>query len=604
MKQFLTAAFSLSLVALIAPGPIAATPVNPVGAAYAWGAWQKIVTRESNVPTAIYRGAKRHHRTIRTKHGMFQVSFPTQIEHVVVIVMENRTVDNLFDGFYNTAYPTGGTFGDASHLNLCNPNSPTQCAGHGPLTQYNLLCAPNCAFHDTSKIDPIHSHANSFWFEAQNWSLGDNVFRAGNGYETFGCPWAPCKGATALSYVNPGQSWPYASLFAGPYNASTQSFAGNSVGEFASNVLQSNEGPSWVAHQYLISGQSGGFDLTGPTPGIAPDAMVENPGFNGINQWKATGNDVFTPGTVPDEEDNTARYVGCGSKRTEATANMGLDYKTARADELNGQTPPLPQACSEYPTILDEAAEAGFSWEYISHNNTSIWAAPLGVRHLYANVIHGQQSSIGFQTDPNARRFVNGLYMKQKDGTYPAIPNLTYITPCLETSDHPNDDGGDGGPGWLPWVINEIAQSPNPTNWQNTVFLVTWDDWGGWFDSYQPTEPGPNDPFPFHPYPNPYNQVLDANEWGFRVPLVVISPYITQPGYVSSAPSSVGLARSQGGILSLIEDMFNLPRLSTDDTENVNAQNASDLSDMINLQGQPLPYQPLNTQGYTPGCNS
>ncbi len=603
MKHFLTAVLSMSLGVFVMSGPVAATPINPTGSMYSWGVWRQVLEHYGSLPSAHYPGAKRHHRSWRSKHGLAQVSYPTQIEHVVVIVMENRSVDNLFAGFYNTAYPNGGTFGDATHLNLCNPSNPQQCGGHGPLTQYNLFCAPNCAFHDTGKIDPIHSHADSFWWEAQDWSLGDNVYRQGNGYETFGCGWAPCKGATALSYVNPAQTWPYAQLFAGAYNPTNGSFAGGGVGEVAANVLQSNEGPSWVAHQYLISGQSGGYDLKSPYPGTAPYGMAENPGFNGINQWKPSGTDVYTTGTLPDEEDASAKYVGCGGKRSEAVVNMTEAYDSARNDEISGATQPLPTACSEYPTIFDEAVTAGYSWEYISHNNTTIWAAPLGVRHLYSGVVSGHQSSVGFQTDPNARRFVNNLYKQQSDGTYPSLPNITFITPCLETLDHPNDDGGDGGPGWLPWVVNQIAQSPNQSNWQNTVFLVTWDDWGGWFDSYQPTEQPPYDQFPFHPYPNAYNQVLDANEWGFRVPLILISPYITQAGYVSSAPSAVSIARSQGGILSLIEDLFSLPRLSTDDTENVNAQNASDLSDMINLQNAPLPYQPYNTQGYTPGCS-
>ncbi len=604
MKPLVVAFFSLSLSLAMLPTGAQATAVNSAGAAYSWGVWQHFMERMSHAPPAHYAGAKRHHKRHHGVHGVVELNYPTQIEHVVVIVMENRSMDNLFAGFYNTAYPTGGTFGDVNHLNLCNPSNPQQCNGHGPLTQYDLFCAPNCQTHDTGRIDPTHSHARSFWWEAQGFALGDDVYRQGKGYETFGCAWAPCTGATALSYVNPGQSWPYATLFAGAYNPTTGTFAGNSVGAVATNVLQSNEGPSWPAHQYMISGQSGGYDFKAPYPGTAPYGMAENPGFKGVDTWSPPQTDINTLGTVPDEEDTTTKYVGCGGKRNEPVVDMLYDYKTARGDEVSGQTQPLPNACSDYPTIVDEAATAGYSWEYIAHNTSTIWAAPLGVRHLYSAVQTGRQSSIGFQTDPDARNFVKNLYTKQSDGTYPEVPNLTFITPCLETSDHPNDDGADRGPGWLPWIINEIAESPNTTNWQNTVFLVTWDDWGGWFDSYQPQEQPPYDQFPFHPYPNAYNQVLDPNEWGFRVPLMLLSPYVQQPGYVSTAPSAVGIARSQGGILSLVEDLFGLQRLATDDSTNVNAQNASDFSDMINLQNQPLPYQPLNTQGFQPSCGS
>jgi phospholipase C len=598
-----------SLVLTILPLNARAAPVNNVAAEYSWGNWRNYLSYLNHLPRAHYPGAKPHHKRRHTRHGDVQVNYATQIEHVVVIVMENRTMDNLFDGFYGTSYPGGGTFGDSAHLDLCNPGNTAQCGGYGPLSQYNLFCPSTpCQTPgpDTAQIDPKHYHETSFWDEAQDWNLGNIVFQDGTGYEAFGCP-GSCSGATALSYVNPGQSWPYATLFAGPYNPTSNTFAGGSVGAIAANVLQSNEGPSFVAHQYLISGQSGGYDLRSPYPGTAPYAMAENPGYNGINQFPPPPGDTDTTGTYPDEEDPSTAYMGCGSPRKEATLDMQEDYKDAESSEKMGAGL-LSSACSEYPTIFDEAAGAGFSWEYIAHSNTSIWAAPLGVRHLFSQIQNGTQTSIGYQRDPDAEKFVQNLYTPLSSGGYPELPNITFITPCVFSSDHPNPQGQDKGPGWLAWIINEIAGSPNPVNWQNTVFLVTWDDWGGWFDSYQPKEVQPGqDPWPYHPQQNAYNIPLDANEWGFRVPLIVISPYVNSAGFVSNAASNVGVARSQGGMLSFIEDTFGLARLGTDDSVNVSPppnSSFSDLHDMINLNNQPLPYVPLNTQGFSPSCSS
>jgi phospholipase C len=60
-------------------------------------------------------------------------------------------------------------------------------------------------------------------------------------------------------------------------------------------------------------------------------------------------------------------------------------------------------------------------------------------------------------------------------------------------------------------LVNAIMQSPY---YKNTVILISWDDWGGFYDH----EPPP---------------VVDRTEsgklwgYGFRVPGIVISPYVT-----------------------------------------------------------------------------
>jgi hypothetical protein len=271
---------------------------------------------------------------------------------------------------------------------------------------------------------------------------------------------------------------------------------------------------------------------------------------------------------------------------------MALSYPVAMATEQANPyyvSPP----CEEYPTILDQVTSEQptyYNWQYIAHDLRSIWAAPLGVNHLYQAWHSGNPSETGFAIDPDAQTFVSNL-----SSASPTLPfaTLTYITPCFESSDHPNPTAYDDGPTWLAWVVNAIG---NSQYWPNTAILVTWDDWGGWYDHWQPTSQ-----WPYHPLPSPYSYLYgntqDANEWGFRVPLIVISPWITSRGYVSSGPVSPPsspspwpyAARSQGAITKFIEDVFDLQSMSTDDSMN------DDLADMFNF-GQPgngLPYQPI-----------
>jgi phospholipase C len=161
----------------------------------------------------------------------------------------------------------------------------------------------------------------------------------------------------------------------------------------------------------------------------------------------------------------------------------------------------------------------------------SIWSAPMAIQHLYAPYASASPAipQQPFAVDPDAENWI------------------------LNESDHPNklapgNNGFDDGPDWLAYVLNAVGGS---AYWQNTAVVVTWDDWGGFYDNYSPT------PWPFHATPNPYGTPTgnpqDPNEWGFRVPLIVISPYVKSRGYISSARIS------QGAILNFIETVFSLP---------------------------------------------
>ena len=54
--------------------------------------------------------------------------------------------------------------------------------------------------------------------------------------------------------------------------------------------------------------------------------------------------------------------------------------------------------------------------------------------------------------------------------------------------------------------------------WNNTAIFITWDDWGGWYD---------------HEPPTILAQPEGDYQYGFRVPLVVVSAYTPQ-GYINN----------------------------------------------------------------------
>ena len=113
---------------------------------------------------------------------------------------------------------------------------------------------------------------------------------------------------------------------------------------------------------------------------------------------------------------------------------------------------------------------------------------------------------------------------------------VSWIVPDKTNSDHPGNHS-DSGPSWVASVVNAVGKS---TYWKTSAVLVVWDDWGGLYDPAAP-------PFRDH-----------SGGLGFRVPLIVVSPY-ARTKYVSHTQYEFG------SIVRFIEDNWSLGRLNTTD---------------------------------------
>jgi len=487
----------------------------------------------------VYRSPFRNARpsyAVR-RHGRVQqlIGYNSQIQHIVVIYMENRTPEDLFGAYWNTTnQATHNTFG--TDLNVVNPQ--TNVPALSPMLLEGI-------------IDPDHSHEPAFVNDAAgNWG-SDSLFYVPT----------PAPGSTSMpevaNYISLIENWAY-----------------------ANTVLQSNEGPSFPAHQYAIAGQSGGL----PGSKIAPNGLIENP--------------VPTPTPIGNPEPDDVA-VGGGSCATTAgteivrTTNMTTPYP-GNENALGQATPP---PCNEYQTIFDLMTTANQNtpaydlWQYIAEDTSIIWSGPMAVQHLYNAYNQAQNKAAQpFAADPDAQNFVANL---TDNNPLPWRPfaNVTYITPCVRQSDHPNTSNFSNGPQWLAWVVNAIGES---SYWPNTAIIVTWDDWGGFYDNYKVNSPPPT-PWPYHPANNNYNNPSDPNEWGFRVPFLVISPWVTGRGYISSP------LRSQGAILRFVEETFLPPDTSLGGDDEANGTAPRTIDDMFGFgRGNPgLPYVPLPTT-FTP----
>ncbi|HLX25375.1 MAG TPA: alkaline phosphatase family protein, partial [Candidatus Cybelea sp.] len=115
------------------------------------------------------------------------------------------------------------------------------------------------------------------------------------------------------------------------------------------------------------------------------------------------------------------------------------------------------------------------------------------------------------------------------------LANFTWITPICSDSDHVNCAGG-RGPSWVAALVNTVGKSKF---WNSTAIFIQWDDWGGLYDHVAP---------PYEGY----------DGLGFRVPLVILSPY-AKHDYVSHVQYETA------SVLRFAEDLFGLPQLADAD---------------------------------------
>jgi len=385
-----------------------------------------------------------------------------KIQHIVIIVQENRTPDNLFHGLPNADIANNGK------------NSKGQTI---PLTSIGL---------DTN-YDLDHSHDG--FLAMYNGGKMDGADKVGTSCHKGNCV------NPQFHYVDPSEAQPYLQM--------AQQYT------FADRMFQTNQGPCFPAHQFLIAGTS------------APTATSK----------LFAAENVLIPANPANNQN-----AGCAGPPGETVAMID-----PMGSEATKQFP-----CFEHPTLIDLLDSHGITWKYYAPSPGSIWTGPNAIHHLrfgsdWLNVIIPQSSVL--------THISNG-----------ELAQVTWVIPDGRSSDHAGINDG-SGPSWVASVVNAVG---NSAFWSNTVILITWDDWGGWYD---------------HVAPN----VMNSYEYGFRVPLIVMSPY-AKKGYVSH------VTHDFGSLLRFTEAVFRLPTLGYADSL------ADDLSDCFDFTQRPTSFQPFDSK--------
>jgi phospholipase C len=208
------------------------------------------------------------------------------------------------------------------------------------------------------------------------------------------------------------------------------------------------------------------------------------------------------------------------------------------------------------PTVLP----AGVDWKFYGTNFyilPEIWSM--------FDAISPIRNGSGWSNIVNASTFDSDV----DNGTLPAVSWL--VDQDLD-DEHPDVGSVCAGENWTVGHINHLMSSPL---WSTTAILFTMDDFGGWYDHVTPPRQYGCDPA--HPY-----------GMGFRLPLIVISPY-AKPGFIFHEVSE------QASIPRFIETVFGAPALSTLDPAAQDGQ-ANDLMNAFDFTQTPLPPLQLQTR--------
>jgi phospholipase C len=435
---------------------------------------------------------------------------PGKIKHVVVIFQENRSTDNLFqDPILISRKADIQNFGiDSTGKQI-------------PLKKVSLAV----------DYDPAHSHT-AFNSMCDLNTSGQCKMDGADEIMVHCAPGAKDCPAPDLNfgYVDPVEVAPYFQM-AEQYT-------------FADRMFQTNQGPSFPAHQFIISGTS------------APSAS----------------SNLFASEN-PNDPNAGSPDAGCDAPST---------YTVAVIDPAGNEKSNNPiYPCFDHQTLTDLLETKGNTWHYYApgttppqqHGSPAIWVGPEAISHICGpNAV-----------PPNATACVgadwtNNVILDQKqvltDIASNQLKDVTWVIPDGADSDHAGTSGTTG-PSWVASVVNAIGNSPY---WADTAIFIAWDDWGGWYDHVPPPQ-----------------VKVNCSTWGcgyvygFRVPLIVISPY-AKAQYISKQQHDFG------SILKFIEGVYSLPSLGYADSV------ADDLSDCFDFNQTPLTFQtiqaPLKAQDF------
>jgi phospholipase C len=130
------------------------------------------------------------------------------------------------------------------------------------------------------------------------------------------------------------------------------------------------------------------------------------------------------------------------------------------------------------------------------------------------------------------------------------LPQFTFIDPNYGTTSEENPQDIQVGEQFIAQIVEALIHAPT---WKHTALFITYDEHGGYYDHVPPPPAIKPDSIP--PMLKPGNLPGAYDRYGFRVPLVVVSPW-ARKRYASP------VVQDHTSILAFIERKWNLPAMT------------------------------------------
>jgi phospholipase C len=209
--------------------------------------------------------------------------------------------------------------------------------------------------------------------------------------------------------------------------------------------------------------------------------------------------------------------------------------------------------CFDIEVLPDQLEAAGISWKYYVLDDR--W---MNVLQSIDHVRHGPM----WQKVQDPANFLADVASEK-------LPAVSWLVPPEPYNEHP----GSGvsvcaGENWTVQQVNAVMQSPY---WANTVIVVVWDDFGGFYDHVPPPH-------------------LDIMGLGPRTPALIISPW-TRAGSNRKGGSIDHTTYEFSSVLRFIEDLFDLEPMTERDAQADPLTGALDFASEPRLDPMVLPYR-------------
>ena len=533
----------------------------------------------------------------------------TPIKHVIVVIGENHTFDNIFgaykprhgqhvenllsEGIINADGSFGPNVARAEQWQaLDTAKNPGAYSINPPKTQpYATLPQPNTTYaigqpqnvpdtrfpadlpngpyqitkyvpyHNAYVGDPIHRFYQMWQQVDEGKSDLFTWVHQTSGDDNGAIPPAPIyQGALDMGYYNVNRG-----------DAPLLDFLANHFA-MSDNYHQSVMGGTGTNHIMIGSGDAAYYVDASGNPVAPPSNQIENPN---PKVYTSNGQTVYTNNNYTQDGYSGGSYSNCADTNQPGVGAImsylnSLPYKPFNGGDcapghyyllnnyLPGYTPTgQPTTGTPYfvppqslPTIANELSAHNISWKYYGQG----WNNGNPTKY-YCPICDPFQYETSIMTTP-LRQNLQGFTQFEQDVANNRLPAVSFVKPSEIYDGHPASSALSLFESFTRKVLVDVMSHHNL--FSQTAVFVTFDEGGGYYDSG-------------------YIQPITFFGDGTRVPMIVVSPYV-RPGYIDHT------YYDHNSILKFIEENWHLPTLSSRSLDN--------LPDPRTARGNP--YVPIN----------